>query len=113
MVKTEGTFGAGFAARLHGSETRGVKSGPVSPPLPTVATIGGAVGALFAPPPHGRGGTGISTETATEVGPRPEQAPKPVAVRGGFRPLKETLTPTLRTKIGTLTPLWRSSGLGV
>ena len=67
----------------------------VSPLLPTVATIGGAVGAGFAPLPHAQGGPEIRPEVAGEVGPGPEPAPKPPPKSGpGSPPPKKTLTPT-------------------
>ncbi len=93
-----------FGAQMHLRYSRcssprwrnqGVLSVLVSPPLPTVATIGGAVGAGFAPLPHAQGGPEIRPEVAGEVGPGPEPAPKPAAVRRGFRPPEKDAHPYL------------------
>jgi hypothetical protein len=93
-----------FGAQMHLRYSRcssprwrkqGVRSVLVSPPLPPRS--GGPRNT-----PRSRRRSRTRGRTGTETG----------AVRWVFRPPKETLTPTLRTKIGTLTPLLtRNRGL--
>ena len=91
-----------FGAQMHLRYSRcssprwrkqGVLSVLVSLPLPTVAETSGAVGARFAPSPHGRGGTEMRPEVAGEVGPGPEPAPKPPPKSGPVSPLRKRPSP--------------------
>ena len=73
---------------------------------------------LVSPPsPTLRGAPKYAPKSPAKSGPGPNRPRNRQRFGGVFRPLKETLTPTLRTKMGTLTPpsppSWCSSGLGV